>query len=238
MLTRKQQRAAETSTPNRENEHSLQSYYAIEQLDQGNDDEAEDTLLDDDDYYEDEDASDNDNRSESFPIESQALMSHEHFSDSSNTNDMFLYGDTMHHVDSAFFIPNNTSVDDLGWDLPIPMSGYLSNGHHLLESESSSSLQPTPPSGDDPAHVDIDMLGSGGGYGDLLHSEATDDASWIVSNGFTPSPPSPPSPESPSQTTLILENVHPDALKSVMSILIETNTKMTMQRHQRHQSQQ
>jgi hypothetical protein len=234
MLTRKQQRAAEVTTSHRENEHNLNSYYAIEQLDQGNDDEAEDNL-DDDEYYEDEDVSDNDNRSESFPIDSQALVSHEHFSDSSNANDIFLYGDTMHHVDSAFFIPNNTSVDDLGWDLPIPMSGYLSNGHHLLESESSSSLQPTPPSGDDPARVDIEMLESGGGYGDLLHSEATDDASWIVSNGFTHSPPS---PESPSQTTLILENVHPDALKSVMSILIETNTKMTMQRHQRHQSQQ
>jgi hypothetical protein len=63
------------------------------------------------------------------------------------------------------------------------MCGYLSNGNHLLESGSSSSLQPTPLSGDDATRTDIDMLEPGGGYSDVLHSEGTDEASWIVVTG-------------------------------------------------------
>lgn len=41
-----------------------------------------------------------------------------------------------------------------------------------------------------------------------------------------------PDPKFTSQTTLILDDVHPQTLKNVMHILIETNTKMTMRRCQ------
>ncbi|RDW63796.1 hypothetical protein BP6252_11341 [Coleophoma cylindrospora] len=210
--------------------HSKDNHDGAEShLDDDDDDEDDEDEYDDDDLEENVSNNDNDdNESEFFPMDSRAFVTQELHSGSSNHGDMFPFGGTVPRVSSGFFSTISTSANDAVWDLPMPMNGQLSYGSGLIESESSSSIQPTPPSrGELAALPDRAMLDSRGEFDDLLDSEPN--PSWAgISDELGHVSPS----SLPSQTTLVLENVHPETLKSLMYILIETNTKMTMQRHQ------
>jgi len=233
----------ESSSAKHDNDASFASKYVFEACRENNDDEAEDIMDDDDDdddenndEYDDDDDDENNNEDEdsSYNHDNEdnhskpyMISSHDYVAQASHQNAIFQFRTTMPNVDSAFFSSSSNSTNNLTWDAPAHMNGQLSYGSSLTELESSSSVQPTPPSTLASVQPDTNMIDFRGCYGDLQQSE-TDD-SWIgISNELSHTPPS----TSPSQTTLVLENVHPETLKSVMYILIETNTKMTMQRHQ------
>jgi hypothetical protein len=222
-LTRKQLQAAESSAPNLDPD--LASNSAIEMDSDGNEDDEDDES--------ESDNNDDNNGGETLlgsSVESHATEANLELAslaqpipprDFSFFRDIMSnpqsYTDPRHDVNGPFFSPSSNSVNDFVWSDNLAMSMSMSDPS--VQNETGTSQE-----GQLHAFQIRKNFGVGVGNPESLLASDSDLSQMDVCSELIP--------RSSSQTTLILDNVHPETLKNVLYVLIDANTKMTMKRSQ------
>ncbi|KAG4435202.1 hypothetical protein IFR05_009310 [Cadophora sp. M221] len=199
------------------------------------DDEEEDLEEEEDDEYEEGERPDRPVQTSLNPSVDSFVQTLENGGDNLPCNTLDYAGIESYFLDFGDVISNPQSPMDLSSNIKDGLDGWGSNPEQFmpLSTESplsinnpSPSLQTKSPPYSD-SHPQSHMIPNPDLFGFDSHgtfSPATSDSSFWNNVDCKPIP------ASPSQTTLVLENVDPTTLNSVMQLLIASNTKMTMKR--------